>query len=127
MNVLMAREVGKFARQYALEKGPILIEALTYRYKGHSMSDPEITYRTKTDVDEVRKSRDPIFQVHQWLVSNNLATEDELTEIEQSIKKQVAEAVHFAANAEKPSRPDLYTDVYQKQPTFTRGVELSNP
>jgi len=127
MNVLMAREVGKFARQYALEKGPILIEALTYRYKGHSMSDPEITYRTKTDVDEVRKSRDPIFQVHQWLVSNNLATEDELTEIEQSIKKQVSEAVHLAATAEKPSLSDLYTDVYQKQPSFTRGVELSNP
>jgi pyruvate dehydrogenase E1 component alpha subunit len=126
MNVLMAREVGKFARKYVLENGPILLEALTYRYRGHSMSDPEVTYRTKGDVDNIRKTRDPITQVHHWLVSNNLATEEELTEIEQAIKKEVEEAVTFAANAEKPSREDLYTDVYQK-PHRIRGVELSSP
>jgi pyruvate dehydrogenase E1 component alpha subunit len=126
MNVLMAREVGKFARKYVLENGPILLEALTYRYRGHSMSDPEVTYRTKGDVDNVRKNRDPILQVHQWLVSNNLATEDELSEIEQAIKKEVDEAVSFASKSEKPSREDLYTDVYQKTQRI-RGVELSSP
>jgi pyruvate dehydrogenase E1 component alpha subunit len=126
MNVLMAREVGKFAKKYAVVNGPILLEALTYRYKGHSMSDPEVTYRTKGDVDNVRKTRDPITLVHDWLTGSGLATADELTEIEQAIKKTVDEALQFAKESEKPSREDLYTDVYVKQ-TPVRGVELSNP
>jgi len=126
MNVLQAREVGKFARKFALENGPIVLEAKTYRYKGHSMSDPEITYRTKGDVDTVRKTRDPITQVHEWLVNNNLATADELSEVEQHIKKEVEEAVNFASNSEKPTREDLYSDVHHF-PTTVRGIELSNP
>jgi len=127
MNVLMAREVGKFAKKYALENGPILLEALTYRYKGHSMSDPEVTYRTKGDVDTVRKTRDPITQLHEWILYAKFATEDELAEIEQKIKEQVQEAVNFAANSEAPSRPDLYLDIYSKNPSTPRGVELTNP
>jgi len=126
MNVLMAREVGKFAKKYALENGPILIEALTYRYKGHSMSDPEVTYRTKGDVDSVRKTRDPITQLHEWITFAKFATEDELAEIEQKIKEEVQEAVNFAANSETPSRQDLYLDIYTK-PSPARGVELTNP
>jgi len=126
MNVLMAKEVGKYARKYALEHGPILLEALTYRYKGHSMSDPEITYRTKGDVDTVRKTRDPITQVHEWIVGAKFATEDELSEMELKIKDQVKEAINFAANSEAPARSDLYTDVYQ-QTLSVRGAELSNP
>jgi len=126
MNVLMAREVGKFARKYVLENGPLVVEALTYRYKGHSMSDPEITYRTKVDVDAVRKTRDPIAQVHEWLVSGGLATTDELADIEQQIKKEVEDAVHFAANADKPTKEDLFTDIYHKPGPTQRGIELSS-
>lgn len=56
----MVREAMKFAKQHAIENGPILIELSTYRYHGHSMSDPGITYRTKDEVQGVRKTRDPI-------------------------------------------------------------------
>lgn len=126
MNVLQAKEVGKFARKYALEHGPILLEALTYRYKGHSMSDPEVTYRTKVDVDTVRKTRDPIAQVHDWIVGAKFATEDELSELEEKIKDQVQAAVNFAANSEAPNRSDLYSEVTH-EPIPVRGCELTNP
>jgi len=126
MNVLAAREVGKFAKQYALNKGPILLEAMTYRYKGHSMSDPGSTYRTKEEVEGVMKSSDPIDRVQEMIVSNGLATEEEIKEIQNSIKKIIADAIAFANNSPWPTREDLYTDVY-KEPTFVRGIELSNP
>jgi len=124
MNVLAAKEVGKFAKKYAIEKGPILLEAMTYRYKGHSMSDPGTTYRTKDEVEGVRTSSDPIAQVHHLIVDNGLATEEELKEILASIKKRVDEAVTFANNAPWPTKEDLYKDVYT-HPVPTRGIELT--
>jgi len=59
-NVLMVKEAIKWAGKYVLENGPIFLEALTYRYHGHSMSDPGITYRTKEEIAEVRATRDPV-------------------------------------------------------------------
>uniref|UniRef100_A0A6B2L6Z5 Pyruvate dehydrogenase E1 component subunit alpha n=1 Tax=Arcella intermedia TaxID=1963864 RepID=A0A6B2L6Z5_9EUKA len=126
MNVLAAKEAGKFAREYALQHGPIVLEAITYRYKGHSMSDPGTTYRTREEVDGVQKSSDPISQVHHWLVENNLATEKELQEITEEIKQQVEEAVAWATQAPNPTKEDLYSDVYV-EPTPVRGIELTNP
>jgi len=123
MNVLASKEVGKFARQYALEKGPILLEAMTYRYKGHSMSDPGTTYRTRNEVDGIRKSRDPIAQVHIWLVDNKFAKEEELEEIVVTIKKQVEEAVVFAKDSPWPEPEDLTSKIY-KEKIPVRGVEL---
>jgi len=123
MNVLSVREVGKFAKKYALEKGPILLEAMTYRYKGHSMSDPGTTYRTKDEVDGIRTSSDPITQIHHLLVDNEFATEEELKEITNSIKKKVDEAVAFANNSPWPTKEDLFKDVYTK-PLPLRGIEL---
>jgi len=124
MNVLAAREVGKFARKYALEKGPILLEAMTYRYKGHSMSDPGTTYRTRDEVDGVRKTSDPITQVHHWLVDNGMATAEELDAITEAIKKDADEAVLFATNSPWPTKDDLYTQVYHER-VPVRGIELS--
>lgn len=86
MNVLQAAEVSKFAINHARENGPILLEAMTYRYKGHSMSDPGLTYRTRDEVDGVRNTADPIAKIHFLLVENGLATEEELKSITDSVK-----------------------------------------
>jgi len=124
MNVLQAREAGKFAVKYAKEKGPILLEAMTYRYMGHSMSDPGITYRTREEVDGVRRSSDPIAKVHFWLTDNGLSTEEELKSIAAEIKTKVDEAVHFASTSPWPEKDDLYKDIF-KETVPVRGVELS--
>jgi TPP-dependent pyruvate/acetoin dehydrogenase alpha subunit len=76
------------------------------------MSDPGTTYRNRDEVEGVRKSRDPIVKVHQWLIDHKLATEDELTAITDEVKKEVDVAVEFAASSPMPSPDDLYKFVY---------------
>eukprot|EP01125_Pyxidicula_operculata_P011111 TRINITY_DN3626_c0_g1_i1.p1 TRINITY_DN3626_c0_g1~~TRINITY_DN3626_c0_g1_i1.p1 ORF type:complete len:391 (+),score=106.60 TRINITY_DN3626_c0_g1_i1:67-1239(+) len=125
MDVLATKEVSKFAVEYAKTEGPIILEAMTYRYTGHSKSDPGTTYRTREEVDTMRKNADPINKVKHWILSNNLATEDELKQITDAIIKEVDEAVEFANNAPWPEKKDLYTDVYVED-VPVRGVELSN-
>ncbi len=93
--------------------GPTLLEFRTYRYKGHSMSDPA-KYRTKEEVEEY-KERDPIQQVKDAILKNKYATEDQLKEIDNKIKDQVKECVDFAENSEFPPASDAYTDVYADQ------------
>ena len=91
-------------------EGPYILEVKTYRYRGHSMSDPA-KYRTKEEVDEVKKTRDPIDHVKTLLAAAN-ATEDELKAIDNEIKAIVAEAVQFAQESPEPDPSELYTDVY---------------
>lgn len=90
--------------------GPTLLELRTYRYKGHSMSDPA-KYRTKEELENY-KMRDPIEQVKKVILDNGFATEDELKAIDNKIKDQVAEAVQFAEDSPYPEPGDAYTDVY---------------
>ena len=91
-------------------KGPIILEMLTYRYRGHSMSDPA-KYRTKEEVDEVKKTRDPIDHLKMLLAAAK-ATEEELKAIDNEVKAIVAEAVQFAQESPEPDPSELYTDVY---------------
>ena len=91
-------------------KGPIILEMLTYRYRGHSMSDPA-KYRAKEEVDEVKKTRDPIEHIKK-LLDEAKATEDEIKAIDAEIKAIVAEAVQFAQESPEPDPSELYTDVY---------------
>lgn len=90
--------------------GPTLLEFRTYRYKGHSMSDPA-KYRTKEEVAEY-KSQDPIEQVKARILELGHATEEELKEIEKKVKAQVKEAVDFAEESPYPDPSEIYTDVY---------------
>lgn len=100
--------------------GPTFLEFRTYRYRGHSMSDPQ-KYRTKEEVEEYKK-RDPIEQVRATILENNLATEADLEAIEQKIKEIVAESVRFSEESAFPDPKEAYTDVYV-QPDYPFVME----
>jgi len=123
MNVLQTREVGRFAVEYAKTKGPIILEAKTYRYKGHSMSDPGITYRTRDEVDNIRGTRDPIDKIVRYLTENGLATDEEIKAIANEVKEQVDAAVKAATAAPSPAPIELFKDVYVEDALFIRGTE----
>jgi pyruvate dehydrogenase E1 component alpha subunit len=91
--------------------GPYLIEAVTYRYKGHSMGDPE-RYRPTDEVEEVKEKEDPIDHLRAHLLSEDLATEDELDELAQAAYDEVEESVEFAKNSPMPEAEELYEYVY---------------
>ena len=92
-------------------KGPILIEAKTYRYRGHSMSDPG-KYRTRQEIQETRENRDPIERVRTFLVENNFYSEDELKTIDNKIKEEVLNASEEARDKDLPEESILFDDVY---------------
>lgn len=100
--------------------GPTFLEFRTYRYRGHSMSDPQ-KYRTKEEVEEYKK-RDPIEQVRATILENNLATEADLDAIEQKIKGIVTESVRFSEESAFPDPKEAYTDVYV-QPDYPFVME----
>jgi len=92
-------------------KGPIILEMLTYRYRGHSMSDPA-KYRTKEEVDKVRTEHDPIEQVRKRLLDKKWSSEDDLKKIDAAVRTIVNEASEFATHDPEPDPAELYTDVY---------------
>ena len=111
MDVIAVRDAVKKAVERARAgEGPYILEVKTYRYRGHSMSDPA-KYRTKEEVDEVKKTRDPIDHI-KTLLSAAKATEEDLKAIDNEIKAIVAEAVQFAQESPEPDPSELYTDVY---------------
>lgn len=103
-----AMEATEFVRA---GNGPIIIEVKTYRYRGHSMSDPA-TYRTKEEVEEY-KERDPIIIVKDLILKNKYANESQLKEIEKKIKDTIANVAEFATSEPLPSEDELYTDIYK--------------
>jgi pyruvate dehydrogenase E1 component alpha subunit len=111
MDVEAVRAAGEKAAEHARSgQGPYILEMKTYRYRGHSMSDPA-KYRTKDEVDDVKKTRDPIDHV-KLLLEKAGVTEAELKPIEDEVKAIVAEAVEFAKESPEPDVSELYTDIY---------------
>lgn len=102
--------VAEAAERARAGEGPTLLEFRTYRYKGHSMSDPG-KYRTREEV-ATYKDQDPIQRVKARILEGGIATEDELKEIDAKIKQQVAEFVEFAENSPWPDPAEIYRDVY---------------
>ena len=92
-------------------KGPIILEMKTYRYRGHSMSDPA-KYRSREEVSEMREKRDPIDSFGKKLVDGGVVTEEDLKAIDQNIKQVVVAAAEFATESPEPGVNELYTDVY---------------
>lgn len=79
MDVLAVKEASRFAIEYCNSgKGPLVMETVTYRYSGHSMSDPGTSYRTRDEIQEVRQTRDPITSFKEKILSSDLASSDEL-------------------------------------------------
>jgi pyruvate dehydrogenase E1 component alpha subunit len=124
MDVVASRDAGRFAVEYAKTHGPILLEAKTYRYVGHSMSDPGTSYRDRSEIQQVRDTRDPITQLKARILDNKIATEEELDAIDAELKKEIAEAVTFATESPSPAAKELFTEVYTT-PSFVRAVEYS--
>lgn len=123
-NVLMVREAIKFAGEYAKKNGPLFLEFDTYRYHGHSMSDPGITYRTKDEVAEVRQTRDPIEICRNMILKHSWATEAELKDIEKNIRKRLDQEVEQIRNDPFPPKEELYTDVGVTKGHYIRGVNI---
>ena len=111
MDVFAVRDAGRKAAEFARSgKGPYILEMKTYRYRGHSMSDPA-KYRTKEEVDEVRKTRDPLDHLRQLMAEAGI-DEAEIKKIDDEVKAIVLDAVDFAQKSPEPDPSELYTDVY---------------
>ncbi len=91
--------------------GPIILEMKTYRYRGHSMSDPA-KYRTREEVQSVREKRDPIEHLAARLIAEKLATEDDLKTMDKEVRSVVNAAAEYATNSPEPAPEELYTDVF---------------
>jgi pyruvate dehydrogenase E1 component alpha subunit len=114
MNVEAVHEaVAEAAERARRGDGPTLLEMRTYRYKGHSMSDPQ-KYRTKEEVEEY-KQRDPVEQVLGTIRDNAILTEEEIEAIIAKVKTQVTDAVKFAEESPWPDGMDAYKDVYMQE------------
>ncbi|MBY6081509.1 MULTISPECIES: pyruvate dehydrogenase (acetyl-transferring) E1 component subunit alpha [Ruegeria] len=112
MDVLAVKEAGEKAVAHCRAgKGPYILEVKTYRYRGHSMSDPA-KYRTREEVQKVREQSDPIEHVRELLLTGKHATEDDLKAIDKEIKEVVNQAAEFAKESPEPSLDELWTDIY---------------
>ena len=111
MDVRAVKAAGEKAAKWVRDgNGPYILEMLTYRYRGHSMSDPA-KYRTREEVQRVREERDPIERVRARLLEKKLAAEEELKAIDAEIRRIVNEAAEFAQNDPEPDPSELWTDV----------------
>ena len=113
MDVRAVKAAGEKAAAWCRAgKGPYILEMLTYRYRGHSMSDPA-KYRTREEVDEVRSHHDPIDMARKRLLDKKFASEDELKAIDGEVRDLINEAAEFATHDPEPDPSELYTDVYR--------------
>ena len=112
MDVNEVRTVAEEANSWCRAgKGPFILEMETYRYRGHSMSDPA-KYRSKEEVAKIRKESDPIDTIRTLILSKNYADDGQLKNIDKEIKNIVQIAVEFAQNSEEPDPSELYTDIF---------------
>src|SRR5882757_9515320 len=111
MDVRAVKAAGDLATEWCRAgKGPLILEMQTYRYRGHSMSDPA-KYRSKEEVQKMRSEHDPIEQVKARLIEKKWATEDELKTIDKEVRDVVADAAEFAQHNAEPDTSQLWTDI----------------
>ena len=112
MDVVAVRDAGvKAAAHCRAGKGPYILEIKTYRYRGHSMSDPA-KYRTREEVQKMRAQRDPIESIRSLLVSEKLSTEEEIKIIDKEIKDIVNSCAEYAKESPEVAAEELWTDIY---------------
>lgn len=113
MNVFASREAFRFCREWcSTGNGPIFLEMNTYRYHGHSMSDPGISYRERSEVQKMRKEQDPIKQVEKVILDNKLATKKELNAIVKKVQKEIDVAAAAALAEPQPDEHKLIEEIY---------------
>jgi pyruvate dehydrogenase E1 component alpha subunit len=117
MDVLAVKAAGEKAVAHCRAgKGPYILEIKTYRYRGHSMSDPA-KYRTREEVQEMREKRDAIEHVRQMLLTGGHASEEDLKAIDKEIKEIVNAAAEFSKESPEPALEELWTDIYAEAET----------
>ncbi|XP_072399956.1 probable pyruvate dehydrogenase E1 component subunit alpha, mitochondrial [Diabrotica undecimpunctata] len=122
MDVLAVREAGKFAIDHINKGlGPIILQLDTYRYYGHSMSDPGTTYRSRDEIRQVRETQDCIKGFHDKLLSAEAVTEEELKKIEKEVKLEIDEAFKKAMAAADVQTEEMYCDIYRE---YTGNVKM---
>jgi len=113
MDVVAVARAGEQAAAHVREGGgPIILEMKTYRYRGHSMSDPA-KYRSKEEVDKWRAERDPIDRLKKLLLDRKLTSEDALKVIDRDIRTVITDAAEYAQHSPEPDPAELWTDVLQ--------------
>jgi len=111
MDVDAVKAAGEVAAEVCRKgEGPYILEMETYRYRGHSMSDPA-NYRSKEEVDKVRDEQDPITNLRNRLIAANIFTEDDAKVMDGEVRAIVSEAAEFAQTSPEPDPSELYTDV----------------
>ncbi|ORY94887.1 dehydrogenase E1 component-domain-containing protein [Syncephalastrum racemosum] len=124
MDVLAVLRGCEWAKNWAVSgKGPLVMEMTTYRYGGHSMSDPGTTYRTREEIQRMRSTADPITGLKHILLDNKVAEEDELKAIDKEARKVVDKASKEAEASPEPDLKEFYTEIYAEgtEPDFVRG------
>lgn len=111
MDLFAVKEAGDWATEYARSgKGPVILHVKTYRYRGHSMSDPG-KYRSKEEVENMRQNFDPLERVRQFILDHKIGSEEDLKAIDKDIKDIMAETIEFAQTSPEPDPSELYTDI----------------
>ncbi|RNF06069.1 putative pyruvate dehydrogenase E1 component alpha subunit [Trypanosoma conorhini] len=131
MDVLAVQEGTRWAKEWCLSgKGPVVLEFDCYRYVGHSMSDPDSQYRTKSDIQRVRKTRDCIHKMKEFMLAEGIMTEEAMVKLEKEIKKEVDQQL-LPAEKQKPTPlSELFTDIYtgeQYEHRTTQGTVYAKP
>jgi pyruvate dehydrogenase E1 component alpha subunit len=124
-DVFAVREAAKFCKNLVIENGPMFLEIDTYRYVGHSMSDPGITYRTKEEVTKYRETKDAIDKVKNYILGFKVATENDLKTIDREIKDRLAQDLEKIKNDPLPEAKELFTESYVGDVGYIRSVEYS--
>lgn len=125
MDILAVKEATRFAKDWSIKNGPVVLHMATYRYFGHSMSDPGTTYRTREEVQDVRTNKDCIQLFKSKLLAAKVTTEEELKKIDLEVREEVNEAVKFATDAPFPDASELQSDIYSGCDYTAKGVTYS--
>ena len=126
MDVLAVKAAVQYGKSWTRAgKGPLVFEYVTYRYGGHSMSDPGTTYRTREEIQRMRSTQDPIAGLKQKILDWGVTSEDELKQIDKEARQMVDDEVKQAEEMKVPDATQqvLYEDIYVRgtEPAFLRG------
>lgn len=124
MDALAVKVASAYAAEHARSgRGPMVLEYETYRYMGHSMSDPGTSYRTREEINEVRARRDPIERIKARLLINKIATSEQIKDIEKAVRNEVDAATEQVKKDPFPELPEAYHEIYAED-VEVRGRSL---